>query len=169
MDVTLMLPAILLAAVLLWWLASSRTTTRELLTPVVSSDISIAPVPFLTETQASLYNLLRLAVHDRYLVFAQVPLWAFVDVAAAAKLRSLVFGQIALKRVDFVLVHPGSRHVEQAILIDEASSNPREAERRAIIKSVLDAVGVPLRRMSARKSYAVADLSLLLGLDPEES
>ena len=169
MDTTLTLLAILVAAALLWWLISRRKTVHNLLVPVVSSGISVTPVPFLTDTQASFYNLLRLAVSDRYLVFAHVPLWAFLSIEAAGKLRSRAFSQVALKKVDFVLVHPGSRQVEQAILIEEATPRPHEAERRAVIKSALDVAGVPLRQVEARKSYSVADLSALLELATEDS
>jgi hypothetical protein len=169
MDVAIMPPAILVAVALLWWLIGRRQTLSNPVVPVVVPGISIVSVPFLTETQASFYNLLRLAVSERYLVFAHVPLWAIVDVEAGGRLRTRVFSQIALKRLDFVLVHPGSRQVEQAILVEEGSPRPHEAERRAIIKSVLEVAGVPLRRVDAQKSYSVADLSALLGLAEEDS
>jgi hypothetical protein len=168
-TLSILLPAILLTAVLLWRLLASRTTARNPLTPTVSPEITITPAPLLTETEASVYNLVRLAVQDRYLVLAHVPLWSFVDIHAEGKLRSRVFSHIALKQVDFALVHPGSRQVEQVILVGEASPQPHEAERRAVIRSVLDTVGIPLRQLAARKAYSVTDLSILLGLEPEES
>lgn len=169
MDVAIVLPAILIAGALLWWLIARYQTPTNPVSPVLVPGVSIASVPFLTDTQASFYNLLRLAVSERYLVFAHVPLWAIVGVEAGGKLRARVFSQIALKRVDFVLVHPGSRQVEQAILVEEGSPRPHEAERRAIITSVLEVAGVPLRRVEAQKSYSVADLSALLGLAAEDS
>ena len=35
--------------------------------------------PLLTDHEVQLYNLLRLAVEDRYLLFTQIPLWSLLD------------------------------------------------------------------------------------------
>jgi len=168
MDTGFILGATLVAGLLLWWLTSTRTTRRKPFTSVLSDDVTLTAVPLLTDVHVLVYNLLRLAVHDRYLVFAHVPLWSFIHVDATGNIRSQVFSQIALKQVDFALVHPGSRRVEQVVQIIAAPTVPHEAERRQIVKAVLDAAGIPLRELTPRESYSVAELSALLGLDAEE-
>ena len=72
--------------------------------------MTFAVKPLLTDREVQLYNLLRLAVEDRYLLFTQIPLWSILDLRApsgtppAQTLRDL-----ALKRATFVLVHPGRK------------------------------------------------------------
>lgn len=165
MDPSLILAAVIPLILLLWW-AFSRTAGPPTSASMVSRGVSITPAPLLSETHMLLYNLLRLAVHDRYLVLAQIPLWSFVEIEAPGRLRARIYGQIALKRVDFALVHPGSRQVEQVVQIEDAS-DPRQEERQRIIASTLEAVGIPLRMVRPKASYSVTDLTALLELEPE--
>jgi Protein of unknown function (DUF2726) len=141
---------------------------RQANAPVLPPGATMTPIPLLQEQEIFLYNLMRLAVQDHYLVFSQVPLWAFVQVDAVGKIRSQVFTRIALKRVDFVLVHPGTRQVEQVVQIGEAAQQGDQKERQRVIESVLDAAGIKLVTLRPQKSYTVPALASLLGLDPEE-
>jgi hypothetical protein len=154
---------------LLWWfVAASRKTSGQPSPPVLPPDVTITSAPLLTETDISLYNLVRMAVQDHYLVFAQVPLWSFVSVEAMGKARSQVLSHMALKRVDFVLVHPGSRQVEQVVQVEDVSPRPHQAERQRVIESVLDAAGIKLVKVRSNKPYTIPDLAALLGLEAEE-
>lgn len=169
MDTVLLVGGAVLFLVFLWMLlAGSRSADRKTPVHVLPPGVTIDPAPLLTESDLSLYNLVRLAVQEQYLVFAQVPLWSFVTVDAAETARAMVLRRMALKRVDFVLVHPGSRQVERAILVEDASSGPQQAERHRVIQSVLDAAGIKLVKLRPHKSYAVLDLEALLGLPQEE-
>ena len=49
---------------------------------VLPQDVILRPQPLLTNTDLLLYNLIRLAVEDHYLVFARVSLWSIVCVEA---------------------------------------------------------------------------------------
>ena len=84
------------------------------------------------------------------------------------KARSTVLNHMALKQVDFVLVHPGSRQVDQVVQIEDTSSGPHQTERRRVIESVLDAAGIKLVMVRATKSYTIPDLTALLGLSTDE-
>ena len=153
----------------LWWsLAASRKTGGQPSPFMLQPDVTITSVPLLTEAEVVLYNLMRMTVQDHYLVFTQVPLWSFVSVEAKGKARSHMLSHMALKRVDFVLVHPGSRQVEQVVLIEEAPPQPHQAERQRVIESVLDAAGIKLVTVRAKKSYTIPDLAALLGLEEEQ-
>lgn len=132
------------------------------------SGITLASAPLLTEAESALYNLMQMAVQDRYLIFAHVPLWSFVSVEAMEKAQFRLLKHMALKRVDFALVHPGSRHVEQVVQIEDASQGPHPTERQRVIESVLDAAGIKMVTVRAKKSYTIPDLTTLLGLATDE-
>jgi len=154
---------------LLWWfLAMPRTTGGPSSSFVLSPGVTITAAPLFTEAEVSLYNLIRMAVQDHYLVFSQVPLWSFVSVEAMGKVRFQVLSHMALKRVDFVLVHPGSRHVEQVVQIEDESLRPHQTERQRVIESVLDAAGIKLVKVRSKLTYTIPDLAALLGLSAEE-
>jgi hypothetical protein len=135
----------------------------------IPSGVSFVAQPLLTEAEAFLYNLIRLAVQDRFLVFAQVPLWSLVEIKSEdRKARSAVLGKLALKRADFVLVHPGTRTVVKVVELDEPLSSPQRRERDRLVEQVLQAAGIACIRLKTQRSYTVPALLSLLGLDPPE-
>jgi hypothetical protein len=156
--------------VIVFWLSLrfARSPSAGSPSPVLSPGVRISSTPLLTETDLVLYNLIRLAVQDQFLVFAQVPLWAFISVDAMGKVRTQLLNRIALKRVDFVLVHPGSRLVEQVVQIEELSPRPHQVDRQRVIEAVLDAAGIKVVKVRPQKAYSAPDLTALLGLAPEE-
>ncbi len=169
MDMVLVGVVAAALVLLLWWsLAASRKTGGQHSSFVLQPGVTITSAPLLTEAEAFLYNLMRMTVQDHYLVFAQVPLWSFVSVEAMGKVRSQVLSHMALKRIDFVLVHPGSRQVEQVVQIEDASPRPHQVERQRVIESVLDAAGIKLVKVRSKKFYTIPDLAGLLGLKAEE-
>lgn len=160
--------AVALLMTLWWFLATPRKTGGQSSSFVLSPGVTITGAPLITEAEVSLYNLIRMTVQDHYLVFSQVPLWSFVSVEAMGKARTQVLNHMALKRVDFVLVHPGSRHVEQVVQIEDVSLRPHQAERQRVIESVLDAAGIKLVKVRSQHTYTIPDLAMLLGLSAEE-
>src|SRR5689334_16384724 len=107
-------------AFMIWRLSVSSTSgpvRKEIY--VLPPGVTLRPQPLLTDTDLLLYNLIRLAVQDHYLVFARVPLWSVVSIEAEGKTRLQVLRQIALKQLDIVLVHPGTKAAEQVVLIEE--------------------------------------------------
>jgi len=154
---------------LLLWKRNSSPGKAKSLGAVFSAGTKVTPAPLLTEQEVLLYNLIRLAVQDQYLVFSQVPLWAFVHIAATGEIRSHAFRQIALKRVAFVLVHPGSRQVEQVVQVEDIAMRGSLGDRQRVIESVLDAAGIKLVTLRMQKSYTVPVLASLLGCEPDES
>jgi hypothetical protein len=165
----IMLVAAGLSLILLWWyVAWHRKGGRGPSAFSLPSGTTITAVPLLTESEVSLYNLMRIAAQEHYLVFAQVPLWSFVSVEATGKTRFQVLNHLALKRVDFVLVHPGSRQVEQVVQVETAYPRPHQAERQRVIESVLDAAGIKLVTLRSNESYTIPDLAGILGLETME-
>ena len=162
--------AIAFLAFLVWRLrVSSPPAPVEKEPFVLPPGITLQPQPLLTDTDLLLYNLIRLAVEDHYLVFARVPLWAVVSVEAEGKARSQVLRQIALKQLDFVLVHPGTKAAEQVVLLEEGfPPQPHEVTRRQEIQSVLQAAGITLTTLKPHTSYTVPQLAQLFGVGDDE-
>ncbi|HEX5646571.1 MAG TPA: DUF2726 domain-containing protein [Nitrospira sp.] len=167
MEAVLIIAAVVLTA--LWWFLPVFHKKPEApeafyLPPntIVTSDTVF------TETELSLYNLLQMAVQDRYLILAQIPLWSCVSVETPEKARSKLLNHLALKRADFALIHPGTRHVEQVVQIDDASLDPSAVERQRVIESILDAAGIKLVLVRSKKSYTIPELTALLGLEADE-
>jgi len=162
--------AITLLAFLVWRLRGSSTTGPIKKEPfVLPPGITLKPQPLLTDTELLLYNLIRLAVEDHYLVFARVPLWSVVSVEGEGKARSQVLRQIALKQLDFVLVHPGTKAAEQVVLLEEEfPPQPHEVTRRRDVQSVLQAAGITLTTLNPHTSYTVPQLARLLGVGDDQ-
>jgi Protein of unknown function (DUF2726) len=161
--------AIAFLALLVWRLRLSPTTGSVRKEPfVLPPNVTLRPQPLLTDTDLLFYNLIRLAVEDHYLVFARVPLWSVVSVEADGTARSQVLRQIALKQLDFVLVHPGTKAAEQVVLLEEGlPPQPHEVIRRREIQSVLQAAGITLITLKPHTSYTVPQLAQLFGVVDE--
>ena len=129
--------------------------------------VSIRSQPLLTRDEAAFYNLLKLTVEDRYLVFAQVPVWCLVDVQSKdPKARATFFNTIALRRVDFVLVHPGTLATEKIIELDDpAVPAAQKGGRNKLIDGVFKEAGIALVRLKNPGSYTAPTLAAALGLD----
>ncbi len=162
--------AIVFLAFLVWRLKVSSTTGPVGKEPfVLPPNVTLRPQPLLTDTDLLLYNLIRLAVEDHYLVFARVPLWSVISVEAEGTARSQVLRQIALKQLDFVLVHPGTKTAEQVVLLEEGfPAQPQEVTRRREIQSVLQAAGITLTTLKPHTSYTVPQLAQLFGVGEDE-
>nr|MBI3612458.1 DUF2726 domain-containing protein [Nitrospirota bacterium] len=133
--------------------------------------LTLTPQPLLSEAEAAFYNLLRLAVQDQFLVFAQVPVWCLVNIHTQdRRARSTFLNQVALKRVDFALVHPGSLSVVKVIeLRDAAPPSPQRQARDRLLDAVCGNAGIELIRLDGWETYTVPALTVHLGLEPEES
>lgn len=167
MEAVLIIAAVVLTA--LWWfLPGFQRRSGPPAAFYLPPDTVVISTPVFTETELSFFNLLQMAVQDRYLILAQVPLWSCVSVEIPGNARSRLLNHLALKRVDFALVHPGTRHVEQVVQIDDASSDPSQVERQRVIESILDAAGIKLVQVRSKKSYTVPELTALLGLESNE-
>ena len=165
----LLFGAIIAGIIALWhYLAKTRRRKKSTAPFAIPQGVTIAPARLLAEEEVALYSLLRMAVQEHYLVFSQVPLWSFVSVEAVGKVRSDVLRQIALKRVDFVLVHPGSCRVERVVQIERDSSQVHQDEPQAVIESVLDAAGIKLTKLQPKKHQSLPDLTARLGITAEE-
>lgn len=139
-------------------------------TSPIPPGLTLTTQPLLSEAEAAFYNLLRLAVQDQFLVFAQVPVWCLVDIHTQdRRTRGAFLNQVALKRVDFALVHPGSLSVVKVIeLRDAAPPSPQRLARDRLVDAVCGNAGIELIRLDVRETYTAPALAARLGLEPEE-
>lgn len=128
--------------------------------------VSLQAQPLLTREEAAFYNLLKLTVEDRYLVFAQVPVWCLVDIQAKNPgARATFLNSIALRRVDFVLVHPGTLVTEKIIELDDPAVPAAQKEgRNKLVDGVFKEAGIVLVRLQHPGSYTAPTLAAALGL-----
>jgi len=132
--------------------------------------MTFVPKPLLTDHEAQLYNLLRLAVEDRYLLFTQIPLWSLMDLRLPSGTPPVeTLRELALKRATFVLVHPGSRLVEKVVQVERPiPEDLPDGSHDSMFESALRAAGVQLVRLSPLHVYTVPGLITLLDLaEPE--
>lgn len=139
----------------------------------IPEGVSLRAQPLLTRAQAALYNLLCLAVHERYLVFAQVPLWSLIQVQAKdpkhAPVSPSFINMISRKRVDFVLVHPGTLAVAKVVELEPSESSSRQRWMRdKLAQMVYQAAGIPAVRLNPHTAHTVPSLANLLEVDPLE-
>lgn len=151
-----------------WGWRTLRRRMKRAPSFVIPSGTIIGAAPLLTEDEVALYNLLQLVVKDQYLVLAQVPLWSFIAVDADRRARSRILRHMALKRVDFVLIHPGSCRVEYVVQIAHDPLRHEEVERQRVIESVLNAASIKLMTLQSKKSYSLPDLTARLELTAEQ-
>jgi len=93
-----------------------------------------------------------------------------VTVQARERLaRADFLTRIALRRVDFVLVHPGTLAVRKVVELDsQAGSIGHRQERDRLVEAVCKAAHLELVRLNRRSEYTVPKLAALLGIEPEE-
>ncbi len=131
--------------------------------------VSLQAQPLLTKDEAAFYNLLKLTVEDRYLVLAQVPVWCLIDVQSKdPKARATFLNRIALRRVDFALVHPGTLATFKIVELDDPAVPPAQKEgRNKLIDGVFKEAGIGLVRLKHPGSYTAPTLASALGLGGE--
>jgi hypothetical protein len=152
---------------LAWESLRRRRSTTALNHP--PAGMAFSPKPLLTDHEVQLYNLLRLAVEDRYLLFAQIPLWSLLDLRVPSGTPPVeMLRELALKRATFVLVHPGSRLVEKVVQMERPITDTVNGSSDNMFDSALGAAGIQMVTLSPSQTYTVSGLITLLNLaEPE--
>lgn len=154
---------------LLWRIFTGGSTKRSYSGPfIVPANVVLRPQELLNDLELLLYNLIRMAVQDRYLVFAQVPLWRVVKIEAEGESQRKVLRFLALKRADFVLVHPGLRVVEQVVQLGtHMSEGVEDQEEMRDVRRLVETAGIRFTILKPRSNYTVRELEQILDVgDP---
>lgn len=172
MAQTLTLVAVTIAAAAVAWYLWSRTIRPpsppdELRLP---DGLSLHPRELFLKEEAAFYNVLRLAVQERYLVLAKVPVSRVLAVQADDPgndaLAAWVFRQISRAVVDFVLVHPGTLTVARVIELEGLPpyDRPRPFRDRLALMA-MTAAGLQVVHVDINQPFTIPGLAGLLGLE----
>lgn len=150
---------------LMWCLWSQGTINhKQQLPDHLPKGLTFKSQPLLTKDQATFYNLLRLAVEDQYLVFAQVPLWSLVSVFAKEPqdigMATSFMNRISKQRIDFVLIHPGTLSPAKVIEFEKGEMGSESRALRAqLVQQVFEATGIECIRLDAQQAFTVQSLA----------
>lgn len=154
-----------------WWKRDAESTGVEL--SRIPNGLSLRPQAILSRQEAEFYNILRLAVQEQYLIFAKVPLWSLITARAKDPHDQTVavrfLKSMPKKRMDFVLVHPGTLAVETVVQLGNAHL-PRSGNqgRQKLVQRVFQEAGIKLVTVNTADVYSVPALASLLGVEPRE-
>lgn len=112
--------------------------------------------------ERSFYGVLRQAAANRYLVFGKIRLADLVKTrpGLSPSERTTAHNKVSGKHVDFVLCEPTTLAIVGVIELDDKSHQaPARKQRDAFVDGVLNAAGVPVLHVPARKAYSTAEVA----------
>jgi hypothetical protein len=119
---------------------------------------------FLSPAEVSFYQVLRVAVGDRALVFTKINLadLFFVSTGDHRQNRALA-NRVDRKHVDFLVCDLKSVRPIVALELDDQSHNRADRKTRdEMVEGVFAAAGLPLLRVPVKTGYAPQELQALL-------
>ena len=170
----IMLIGLAICIVLIWYLWPQRSQApKHNADAAIPDEVSLRAQPLLTQAEAAFYNILQLAVHEQYLVFARVPIWSLVQIKAKdpkdIRVAASFINRLSKKCVDFVLVHPGTLDVEKVVELEDSSNGrPHKQLRDRMAQLVCRSAGITMIRVKKQDAYTVPTLATLLGVEPRE-
>lgn len=170
----IMLIGLAICIVLIWYLWPQRSQApRHNADAAIPDEVSLRAQPLLTQAEAAFYNILQLAVHEQYLVFARVPIWSLVQIKAKdpkdIRVAASFINRLSKKCVDFVLVHPGTLDVEKVVELEDSSNGrPHKQLRDRMAQLVCRSAGITMIRVKKQDAYTAPALATLLGVEPRE-
>jgi hypothetical protein len=119
---------------------------------------------FLSENEKDFLNALEAALGGHYRVFTQVRLAELVDVEESdGARRREALNRVFVKSIDFVLCDRATLDPIAAIEVDDKThARLDRRERDAFVNTVFQQAGLPLVRVSARRSYSAPKIKALL-------
>ena len=165
--------ALVVLTVLFVWNRRGIPLKREIpldQSSLVKDNLSIAAQPLLTKREATLYNLVQLAVQDSYLAFAKIPLSRFVIFAGEnGSNRKATMRAIRSMYADVVLVHPGTLLPVQVIsFTDKQNELAMGSNQENFMRQILQSAHIEEVQLDSHATYTVPELVELFGLKEEE-
>lgn len=141
------------ALVVVGRLLLSRTAARDTGLPYRRLDSVRTPA------ERSFYGVLCDALDGRFTIFAKVGLADLLGLPAGTVSRRAYLNKIDRKHADFVLCAPDNLAPLLVIELDDSTHRGfLQKERDTFKNEALEAAGLPILRVSARRSYAPAKL-----------
>ena len=168
----LLLVALLLGVVFLlqwvWRRPLPKEAVSELTPDSRESEVTVRSI--MTPEEATLFNLIRLAAQEYFLVLVKLPVLQVVSVVDHdEEARKALMRAIQPFRLDVVLVHPGTLQTVTVVHFQTNESEGKRLEKRdQVVDTVLNAAGINVIRLQLTQSYSVEQVVALLGLAEEE-
>ena len=168
----LFLAALLLGAVFLLQWVWRRPVSKDVAPVMISNavDSEVTARPLMTPEEATLFNLIRLAAQDYFLVLVKLPVLQIISVTDKdEEARKVLMRSIQSIRLDVVLVHPGTLETTTVVKFQKQEHDGLQPEKRdQIVDTVLKAAGIRIVVLELNQSYSVEQVMALLGLVEEE-
>ncbi len=167
-----LLVGLLLGVVFLLQWVWRRPLPKEAISelPSDSHESEVTVRPLMTPDEATLFNLIRLAAQDYFLVLVKLPVLQVVSVVDHdEEARKALMRTIQSFRLDVVLVHPGTLQTVTVVHFQTHEPEVKRPEKRdQVVDTVLKAAGIKVVRLQLGQSYSVEQVVAILGLAEEE-
>ena len=126
--------------------------------------LSAASFPYrrkslLSPTELEFYNVLKLAVGDRFLILLKLDLRDLCEITHR-DVNQAAFNQVADEKIDFVLCDQATLAPVVAIELDDSTLYPRDrAERDTFMKELFRVIGVSLIHQRVQARYDPAAIA----------
>ena len=170
----LILVVILLFIVLSLWFIWRRPSAHSLDSENTNDQLPINSTastrPLFPRAEATVFNMIRLAVQDRYLVLAKLPLLTVLSLDEKdPESRKTIIKTIQHVKLDLALIHPGSLQLEKVIRFTRPEgSTTLPLHKEQLISTILESANIPTTEIDANQSYTVPQLLTLLELADED-
>ncbi len=135
-----------------------------------SSDSEVTPKSLMTPEEATLFNVIRLAAQDYFLIFVKLPVLQVISVADKdEEARKALMRTIQPVRLDVVLAHPGTLQSTMVVTFQKQEREGQPPENREqVVDTVLKAAGINVVVLHLGQTYSVEHVIGLLGLAEDE-
>ena len=168
----LLLATLLLGVVFLLQWVWRRPLPKEGVVGMTSNsrESEVTARSLMTPDEATLFNLIRLAAQDYFLVLVKLPVLQVVSVADTdEEARKALMRTIQPVRLDVVLAHPGTLQTVTVVHFEKDEPEGQRPEKRdQVVDTVLKAAGIKVVGLRLNQSYSVEQVVALLGLAEEE-
>ncbi len=168
----LFLAALLVAVVFALQWVWRRPLSHEAVDDVIadSNESEVTARPLMTSEEATLFNLIRLAAQEYFLVFVKVPILQVVSVVDTdEEARKVLMRTIQPVRLDVVLTHPGTLQSTMVVKFQKQEQEGQRSEKREqVVGTVLKAAGIKVVVLHLGQTYSVEHVVGLLGLAEDE-
>src|SRR6185312_7309345 len=126
----------------------------------------LGPVPFrraesiLSPAERAFFDVLRQAIGRDLYIFVKVRMEDVFNLPAGIPNRKAWTGKVRQKHLDFVLCDPQTLAPVLVIELDDSTHQRADAQTRDAVKdAILNAAGLPILRVTARREYLPKELS----------
>ncbi len=152
-----------------WSRPSSPSSTTDIPLGSLSDNVTAVPRPLFLSAEASIFNMVRLAVQDSYLVLAKLPLSSVLTIEEKDReARKAIMKAILPIRLDLALIHPGTFQLEKIIRFKTEPSATLPPQKEQLVATILESAGIATITLDLKTSYTVPQLLTLLGLAEED-